>query len=157
MRSTATFIGLALVTSASLMNCSKEATRASASAPPPSTVWWREQMADSHLREGGVASTPPGREEALVSALYSASRGWAARCAARPESIPAAEVRLEFDLQIDGRGRVLRARPRSALLLGVCLAEAMEQGAPLSVTFPNATELVVQLAFARSIPARSPR
>jgi hypothetical protein len=114
-------------------------------------------MADSHLREGGVASTPPGREEALVSALYAASRGWAARCAARPESVPAAEVRLEFDLQIDGRGRVLRARPRSALLLGVCLAEAMEQGAPLSVTFPNSTELVVQLAFARSIPPRSPR
>lgn len=136
---------------ASTLGCERVAAAPPSATPPASTVWWREQLHDVQLRGGGVATTPPGREEVLLSALYTAGRRWSQQCAARPEHLPAREVRIEFDLRLNEQGKIVRARPRSALSLGVCLAEAMEASAPLGHSFASPTELVVQLQFERDL------
>jgi hypothetical protein len=151
-------LALWLLLLASCERSQRDATPAgSANGTRPQAVWWRESLRDSRLFEGGVSTAPPGREDALVPALYQAARGWAARCAARPEQLPAPEVRIEFDLRLNPDGTIVRARPRSVLLLGVCVAEAMEQSAPLSPRFATHTDMVVQLAFVRDLAAPRPQ
>jgi hypothetical protein len=130
--------------------CERAVPPAISPTPPASTVWWRETQRDVLLRGGGVATTPPGREETLLPSLYSAGRVWSQRCAAQPEHLPAREVRIEFDLQLNQAGKIVRARPRSALSLGVCLAEAMEATPAFTHRFASSTELVVQLQFERA-------
>jgi hypothetical protein len=115
-------------------------------ARPSHAVGWDLSGIGGHLRQGRLATDPPGEEEHLIPAVPTASLAWVNSCA-EPGRTYRGDVELSLTLASDGTVR--QAEPADVNPIGRCIARVAARDRLNDVHLKSTTRVALRLTFAR--------